>query len=418
MRGEKPNPVAAHAGLGESVRGNLLCLDLGDEVERSSMTRTFLGPGSRMEQRAYRVEISVGSPPEGTAAFRVPGQSPRPRGPCPQCPQRLLGRAGRVKSPSRLGEHRREPDGWTSDPIVQRDQVLRCGDRLSDELGRRAYGREGATVLRDGGPLLGSQGPPEAAYLARVGTTQRREQQGSGRVSSECVRLGCAAQCKQQGRDRRLRRQRQLVTGNLKRDTRCPENPPGDGDRPAPRPNENGHLRPGHTVFEVGPAQQVGHTLKLRTQRRIGEDLHSVWVCSHCDRPSGLACCDEVPVVPDASCRQTWERQSSGDLTGGGQEVWASPPGNPQDAHSRRVVVAMAKRLGEVENAAQICATEAIDGLVGIADHDELSSVPGDGLQEPYLGCVGVLILVDEDHREPLPQLGAYGGALCEQNRA
>ena len=73
----------------------------------------------------------------------------------------------------------------------------------------------------------------------------------------------------------------------------------------------------------------------------------------------------------------------------------------------------------ELEQAADLGAAEAVDGLVGVADHDEVTAVPGDRGQQPLLGGVGVLVLVDHDEveagaqrRPPGRGLGVDDGAV------
>jgi hypothetical protein len=61
----------------------------------------------------------------------------------------------------------------------------------------------------------------------------------------------------------------------------------------------------------------------------------------------------------------------------------------------------------------------AIDGLVGVADRNQVATAPGDRLEQPHLSTVAVLVLVDEDRGELTAQIGAdvrtlgeHGGAM------
>ena len=59
--------------------------------------------------------------------------------------------------------------------------------------------------------------------------------------------------------------------------------------------------------------------------------------------------------------------------------------------------VVAGKADGEVEDAVDVGPAEAVDRLVGVADHDEVASVARQRLEEGDLAGVGVLVLVDED---------------------
>ena len=62
--------------------------------------------------------------------------------------------------------------------------------------------------------------------------------------------------------------------------------------------------------------------------------------------------------------------------------------------------------------AVQVRAAEPVDGLLRVADQDSSAVKPNEGLPQdvPLVG-VGVLELVDQHDREPLPQAGAHLGA-------
>ena len=54
----------------------------------------------------------------------------------------------------------------------------------------------------------------------------------------------------------------------------------------------------------------------------------------------------------------------------------------------------------EVEDVADVGVAEAVDRLVLVADHHQVAVLGGEQLQQPVLGVVGVLVLVDEDVAE------------------
>jgi hypothetical protein len=104
--------------------------------------------------------------------------------------------------------------------------------------------------------------------------------------------------------------------------------------------------------------------------------------------------------------RQSRQRQSPSDPSGRSKDGRRQPPGDAQRAHRRRPPVPGAEGLRELEDAAQVGAPEPIDGLIWVANDHQLPAVTRDRLEQPHLRGVGVLILIDEDHREALPQGG------------
>ena len=63
--------------------------------------------------------------------------------------------------------------------------------------------------------------------------------------------------------------------------------------------------------------------------------------------------------------------------------------------------------FGEVGEEPPVGATEAVDGLVGIADGADVAVGRRELPDEPHLLLVHVLVLVDANPRIPLPYLGA-----------
>jgi hypothetical protein len=70
--------------------------------------------------------------------------------------------------------------------------------------------------------------------------------------------------------------------------------------------------------------------------------------------------------------------------------------------------------LGELDDAARLGAAERVDGLVGVADGDQVPSSPGEQLEQLDLGGVGVLVLVDEQPAGPLALLAQQLGVAVE----
>src|SRR5919106_1804307 len=93
--------------------------------------------------------------------------------------------------------------------------------------------------------------------------------------------------------------------------------------------------------------------------------------------------------------------------------------GRAQDRVGGAVVLLERDRAGapevalELEDVADVRAPEGVDGLVRVADGEDVPVLPGEELEEPVLGVVRVLILVHEDVAEGLlPALARVGEAL------
>ncbi len=72
----------------------------------------------------------------------------------------------------------------------------------------------------------------------------------------------------------------------------------------------------------------------------------------------------------------------------------------------------------ELEDVADVGAPEGVDRLVRVADHAEIPVLLGQELQQPVLGMVRVLVLVDQDVAKCLPPaLARLGKALQRLHR-
>ena len=60
----------------------------------------------------------------------------------------------------------------------------------------------------------------------------------------------------------------------------------------------------------------------------------------------------------------------------------------------------------------RICQTEAIDGLLDVADHKTVSTLPGYGAEQTVLNLIGVLVFV---HHDLLVALGDAERKLCRR---
>ena len=81
-----------------------------------------------------------------------------------------------------------------------------------------------------------------------------------------------------------------------------------------------------------------------------------------------------------------------------------------EDRPGRAVVLLELDDLGvgevalEVEDVADVGVAEAVDRLVVVADDHQVAVLLGEQLEQPVLGVVGVLVLVDEDVAQGAPQ--------------
>ena len=78
----------------------------------------------------------------------------------------------------------------------------------------------------------------------------------------------------------------------------------------------------------------------------------------------------------------------------------------------------VAEPLGELGDAPDVGPAEGVDRLVGVADHHEVAPITGDGLQQPLLGRVGVLVLVHDHEVVARPQRRASLRGLCVRDCA
>ncbi len=216
------------------------------------------------------------------------------------------------------------------------------------------------------------------------------------------VRIGSAVaerdlQAEQQRPDGRLGGQRDLVAGHLDRDPAAASARLRPGIIRFPERTSTAISLPRHAVAQVGLAQQLGDVLGLGARRRAGEGLDPAARQTGC----GYRVPERGPYVRGQGARQ---RQSAGDVPARGEQGGAEPAGGAQGDDRCRGAGRGPEVGREVEDAAGLGAPEGVDRLVGVPDHDHVPPVAGDGLQQPHLGGIGVLVLVDEDRRHLAPQ--------------
>ena len=165
------------------------------------------------------------------------------------------------------------------------------------------------------------------------------------------------------------------------------------------RADDDGHLRPRQVVEQVRAAQDVGQVGRL--DRRGPEDVHL--------GGPGSAPVDrrQPPVLPRPG-------QALGDLPADPQQLRARPPADAQRDPSGRPAAGVPEALGELDDAPRLGAAEGVDGLVGVADGDQVAAAPGEQLEQLDLGGVGVLVLVDEQPARALALLAQQLGVAVE----
>ncbi len=103
VRGHQAYGVGAYGPPGERVGGDVLGVDLLQEVEGAPASGALLRAGGGREQRADGVQVAVRVAPGRSAAQCGPLQASGPRRALPEVPQRLLGRpAARQARPRAL----------------------------------------------------------------------------------------------------------------------------------------------------------------------------------------------------------------------------------------------------------------------------------------------------------------------------
>jgi hypothetical protein len=371
----------------------------------------LLGPSRQREQRDDRVEVAVREPTARAAAI---DGSPQPAGPArrsllgavPQDPQRILDHAAVRQSLGCRTQHERQVPRGGADRRFERGEYGRLRDGLADQLVGGTRKRRGATGQR----FLGAQGSAEAAQVAAVETGERAGQQRARGIGGQGGRIGGAAQREQQGGDRRLAGQRQLVGVHLDRDV-------SRGQRPAKRAElttragEHGHVGPIDALLEMRAAQQVGERGLLDRGRREGQ---------HADgavRRPALARL-KIAVLAHLLRGQPRQRHPAGHAAGRPQQRRPGAATRSQYGDRRGLCPVRAESVGELQDPVQIRAAEGVDRLVGIAHHDQLAAVPGERLQQPDLRRIGVLVFVHEDHAVGGAQLLAHLGGLGDEHGA
>jgi hypothetical protein len=140
----------------------------------------------------------------------------------------------------------------------------------------------------------------------------------------------------------------------------------------------------------VRAAQNLRDVFRLRANAAAGEDLDLAlgkfriryWIAE------GLE---------DLDGQHARYTQPAGHAAAGGKQHASEAPGPAQGEDWRRRSIPSPEQLREVQDPARLGAAKCVDRLVGIPHDDDIPAVTGDHLQQPHLGGIGVLILVDQD---------------------
>lgn len=202
--------------------------------------------------------------------------------------------------------------------------------------------------------------------------------------------------------------QGQVVAVDVDGDARGREGAADHRQGAGARADQDGHVVPGDAVLQVGAAQDVGDVVQLGAGRRVGVHLD----------PATVAHGRRLTVQADLLGGQPGQRHAAGDPPGGLEERCAGAPGGAQHPDRGGAAVGAWEGVRELQDAADVGATERVDRLVGVAEGDEGAAAGRQGVQQPYLGGVGVLVLVDVDGVVAVGELPGRLGPPGEEHRA
>ena len=294
----------------------------------------------------------------------------------------------------------------SSERARRAQELVAVEHRLPQEVRRGSW--RAALLQRQ--PLVTlAQSTGQGPHVGRVQPRHRGDQQALRGHRVEVVRMGRVivvevhhrAQRVQQRTHRGLAHQRRLVARHLDGNTGARKSATKQGDGGAPRPHQHGHLRPRDIVLEMGPAQQVGHSLDLGPLGVIGEDLDPVAATDRHGFRTGER-------RPRPGVDAAGQRDPRGHPLAGQQHSRTEPAYSRQGPHVARPAVAFAELVGEVEDSSHLGTTECVDRLVRVTHHREVGAIAGQSLEQSHLAGVGVLVLVDEHVLRTAPRSSAW----------
>ena len=219
------------------------------------------------------------------------------------------------------------------------------------------------------------------------------------------------AQDRQQWRQRRLAVQRNLVCGDLDRDSGGLQSAAQRRDGAATATDEDGHVVPWHLAFEVGAAQQIGDVRRLRMLGVEREHLEVALAVRRALTARGAVESHELGRQGRQACAAQHPTRC---LTQDGAEA----SGAPKHHRGCRTATDRGERVAEAEDPAGVGTAERVDRLIGIAHHHEGGVRTDQSLEQPHLRRIGVLVFVDVDGGIPPTQVGLHVGNVGEQRGA
>ena len=177
VRGHQAYGVRPYGAPGEGVGGDVLGVDLLQEVQGAAPAGALLGAGGGREQRAHGVEVPVGVAAGRAAAAGGPLQALGPGRALPEVPQRLLGRSAAGEPLACLAQQCAEALGPAGVRRVVRDQPLGLGQRAREQY---VGGR-------------GQQRCPPARSSSRSARPRRRRSAASMLASGEASRVSAVS---------------------------------------------------------------------------------------------------------------------------------------------------------------------------------------------------------------------------------
>ena len=208
--------------------------------------------------------------------------------------------------------------------------------------------------------------------------------------SSRWALVQGAAEQHQQRAGAGLLGQRQVVPGHRDRHVGRGQRPAQQRHLPGGRADQDGHVRPGHPVGQVRASQGVGDQRGLlgRAVRDQDADLAG----------RALRRGHQQPVPGLGGAGPGRGREPARHPAGRGQQVTAAAAAGAQRHNRGRLPVRGAEPVRELGERAHVGAAERVDGLIRVADRDQLPAVPGQRHQQRLLRRVAVLVLVDQHH--------------------
>lgn len=180
--------------------------------------------------------------------------------------------------------------------------------------------------------------------------------------------------------------QGQVVAVDVQGDACRGEGASDRGDGPGAGAYQDGHVAPGDAVLQMCPTEDVGDVVQFRAGCRVRVHLD----------PAAVPYRGQLAVGTHLLRREPGQGHALGEQAGSGQQGGGGAAGGPEHLYGGRNAVRAREGAREFQDAVHVGAPERVDRLVGVAEGDEVAAAAGEGVQQSYLGRVGVLVLVHE----------------------